>query len=356
MNRKKEPPLFSVISKYRGFLMGCAILSILFFHFTEDCQLQKHGYTGLVRLFNRYIGSSGVDVFLFLSGFGLYYAWKKNPTYGAFLKRRFSKVLVPYALVAVPAWIWCDCFFKKIGFISFLKDISFFSFFSEGKTWYWYILMILFCYVIFPWVFDIFETQTSQKDGQMRLLAIFSFLTVTAVCLQLYMPLAFKRTNLMLLRLPIFFFGCYLGKASYEKQKITGEWVAFILLAAAMPLLRRLNGNILVIRYLLGWFHLALLAVLVGVLEWLEQHRITLSWLRKILELFGKYSLELYLVHVTVRGVMNYLGYPTSRIRYELLMLVISLALSWLLKWLSQKIIRLWERTRISSAEEKGKI
>lgn len=38
MVEKEEKALtFQVISKYRTLLMGLAILSIIFFHYTEDC-------------------------------------------------------------------------------------------------------------------------------------------------------------------------------------------------------------------------------------------------------------------------------------------------------------------------------
>lgn len=63
----------SVLSQYRGALMGISIILIIVFHFTDDC----HYYW-------RYISSSSVDAFLFFSGLGLYYSMKKDQMLEAF--------------------------------------------------------------------------------------------------------------------------------------------------------------------------------------------------------------------------------------------------------------------------------
>ena len=67
-----------------------------------------------------------------------------------------------------------------------------------------------------------------------------------------------------------------------------------------------------------------------------------------MLEWFGKYSLELYLVHVTVRKFMNRAGYRTCHLRYEFVMVLASIVLAWLLQRIVQvvqKAIRSGSRT-----------
>ena len=70
---KKEKLTYEIFSKYRNIIMGVAIISILIFHFTDDCRIFNYSFDGLIKLFNRYISSAGVDIFLFFSGFSLYY-------------------------------------------------------------------------------------------------------------------------------------------------------------------------------------------------------------------------------------------------------------------------------------------
>ena len=56
------------ISRYRGELMGLAMVLIILFHVS----LPRHdSFYGLVRM-----GNIGVDIFLFLSGIGLWFSWE----------------------------------------------------------------------------------------------------------------------------------------------------------------------------------------------------------------------------------------------------------------------------------------
>jgi len=73
------------------FIRGYSILSIVLFHY---CQ----GITGSL-LFSRAInlGGTGIHTFLFASGFGLYLSHLQKPlAYGDFLKKRFTKIYIPY--------------------------------------------------------------------------------------------------------------------------------------------------------------------------------------------------------------------------------------------------------------------
>lgn len=48
------------------------------------------------------LGGTGVHVFLFCSGFGLYLSQMKKPIdYGTFLKKRFGKIYVPYIIIVL---------------------------------------------------------------------------------------------------------------------------------------------------------------------------------------------------------------------------------------------------------------
>lgn len=60
------------ISRYRGELMGAAMLFIILFHVALP---RENAFFGLRRM-----GNVGVDMFLFLSGIGLWFSWMKNPS------------------------------------------------------------------------------------------------------------------------------------------------------------------------------------------------------------------------------------------------------------------------------------
>lgn len=113
-------PSYELLSKYRGVLMGVQILLIMAFHYTEDLSNAADHFNGPAQVFYDYIGSSGVDMFLMISGLGLYYSWKRNPDAGAFYRKRLTRVLVPYVAVALVGWIWFDFVHSDAGVVRFL--------------------------------------------------------------------------------------------------------------------------------------------------------------------------------------------------------------------------------------------
>ena len=60
------------ISRYRGELMGLAIIFVILFHVGLP---REDAFFGLKRM-----GNIGVDFFLFLSGMGLWFSWTKHPS------------------------------------------------------------------------------------------------------------------------------------------------------------------------------------------------------------------------------------------------------------------------------------
>ena len=68
------------ISRYRGELMAAAIIATILFHVSLP---RSDMFYGLRRM-----GNIGVDIFLFLSGMGLWFSWVKNQSVERFFTRR----------------------------------------------------------------------------------------------------------------------------------------------------------------------------------------------------------------------------------------------------------------------------
>lgn len=87
------------LSRYRNELFGLSIIEILIFHFFENYFDSSDGIKGILyylgRAYDLFLGSIGVEVFLFLSGMGLYYSLKKRKDNSIinFYKRRFKRLL-----------------------------------------------------------------------------------------------------------------------------------------------------------------------------------------------------------------------------------------------------------------------
>lgn len=335
--KTRKRPTWDVISDYRGVLMGISIICIIIFHYVEDCGIYHVHKNGWVEFFRNYITSSSVDGFLFLSGFGLYYAMKKHPDISQFYKRRFTRILIPYFLIAIPALCWNDFLFDKTGVKAFFSDLSFYSFFTRGMSWFWYILLICFCYLIFPFIFRAIDKAPNEESEQMRIINLFTFFTMITFVIRLSNKELFDNTNLALLRIPFFCLGCFIGKYSYEKRSISGGTYGLMLLSLFAIQFRK-GSKIIFARYSAAFLNISaciLIAILFSKLKHFEKIH---NWIKKFFEWFGKYSLELYLAHVTVRGVMRDYGHPTCYGRNELIMVAISIVLALIVNQLTKWI------------------
>lgn len=92
------------VSKYRNELFGLSIFSIMIFQYFEG--VAGEGYANqalkqIAKVFNGAIGSVGVDIFLFLSRFGIWYSLSKHPGLFDFYAKRIRRVLIPYFIMGV---------------------------------------------------------------------------------------------------------------------------------------------------------------------------------------------------------------------------------------------------------------
>ena len=95
MNWKIKDIELANISRFRGELMGAAMLFIILFHVALP---REDAFYGLRRM-----GNVGVDMFLFLSGIGLWFSWMKTPSARHFFIRRYLRIY--------PTWLIIACLF-----------------------------------------------------------------------------------------------------------------------------------------------------------------------------------------------------------------------------------------------------
>ena len=127
------------ISTYRSELMGWSIFWIMILHF---------GFYSIVPLgFVAQYGYAGVEIFMFVSGFGLYFSLDKNPSLLIFYRRRLLRIFPTYYIIGLLTsfLIFHDTVFQylfrytTIGF--WLKD----GLFAD-----WFVPSILLLYLLAP--------------------------------------------------------------------------------------------------------------------------------------------------------------------------------------------------------------
>lgn len=323
---------FKILSDNRTVLMGIAMLSIIVFHFTQD-QFRHGGITsGFFSIYKNYIGSVGVDIFLMLSAFGLYYSMKKNNNKLLFYYKRYTKTIIPYLLVAIPFFTWL-CIFKKLPLIMFFKEISFFELMRHNHVWYWFIFFICLCYLIFPFLFKFIDSSKSNKEVIWKIILL-SF-AVTVFSILLFNTKVFAAYNIMLLRFFPFFIGLLLGYLSYHKREFKIFDYSIILLGLVF-LVFTSSKNLIIQRYSLFIFNTSLYFLIVFLIDFLNRKK-TL-YIKIIIEWFGKYSLEIYLLHVTFRSIFREYGLRTCEFKWFIVYISISLTMVPLLSYISKKM------------------
>ena len=162
---------WGLVSQYRSQLFGFAILWIMCMHSREFTPIPDNPLLSQSLLYDGIIlvGGVGVDMFLFLSGIGLYYALEKRPTLKQFYFRRFKRLLIPYCVIGTAFWVFKDlCLVWKP--IRFLADLSLLSFFVKGNGLFWYIALMIPLYLAAPWFYRL-----SKERCRKALLAVAFF-------------------------------------------------------------------------------------------------------------------------------------------------------------------------------------
>lgn len=230
-------------------------------------------------------GNIGVEWFLILSGVGLYYSLSKDDNLKRFYNKRFRRIIPTYLLVAIPFFLIQFPFDP----CKFLIRISGLNLAFYWERYFWFIPMILICYLIAPFYYRLVH--------QKRWSIILPFaLAVVVYFLSFHMP----KTEIMVTRFPIFLLGMHLGKAVFEDKTCfegKGSCIPVLISAIGMTIVVVINyipDHLIEVErhvyFICGIPSLIFILYLVKIFE-----RINL--IDKLLSLVGKVSLELFLVH-----------------------------------------------------------
>lgn len=284
-NRKQPQTAYSLLSKYRSELMGFAIMWVVLFHSSIFFSFGPLNFL-------KTIGYGGVDVFLLISGLGIYRSLQKN-TLCQFLCNRLKKIL--------PIWwsfliisILLRCFLFDIGFsireiLGFATFTGFWLDMDNQGNWYVYAIMLI--YLVSP-VLAALIRESKNKTAMWLLMILLSTLLSFSF---------FGHFKLIVFsRIPIYITGMYLAEVGNQIPMKKQDWaVCTILLLAGTALLAfsilYLSDHLWT--YGLWWYPFLLIAVPLSLIlcrgfSFLDAH---LQFPGKVLRLLGAASLEILL-------------------------------------------------------------
>lgn len=201
------------ISTYRSELMGWAILWIMSLHFTFT-QIKPLGFLAQY-------GFAGVDIFMLVSGFGLFYSLEKNSHIVPFYRKRFLRIFPTYYFLG----IFASIILYHENILTYLFRYSTIGFWTGGVYGEWYIPSIVFLYLLTPFI---------KKLYARRLFII--IILIGCLCLiASYIIVANNYINkgephfFLLYRIPAFLFG--MACAYWVKHGFSNNYYYYILIA-----------------------------------------------------------------------------------------------------------------------------
>ncbi len=280
---------FGDISRYRTQLMGLATLMIIACHAPASGVLMPPVFAKVLSY-----GNFGVDIFLFLSGLGLYYSLSKRPVengggYFCYCKRRLSRVFKPYIIIFLPySFILLALGIYSISDVLLSVTAFEFWFYHRGA---WFVSLIIVLYVIAPLLKAILS-------GKNRLLVAFCLIVLLELVIRVIHVEDASKTNILsniigaASRVPSFIAGMLIAPYCMEGKSKSPLW--FLLLAV---------GSLYLSRFVFCdfWMKVPLivycLIILIKILsKW--------DWVNNALIFIGTISLESYLTNITINNLL----------------------------------------------------
>ena len=226
-------------------------------------------------------GIIGVEWFLVLSSIGQYYSLKNDSDVKSYYKRRLFRILPAYLIVAIPFFI-----IKTSSSVSeLLIRISGFNLIVWGEKYFWFVLLILLCYLIAPFYFRIINT------FKISFIIPFILAGITFI-LSFNLP----KTEILITRVPVFLLGMNFAKYVYEGAVVeNNSRINTILLFSVISVL-------LLLTIYVDWIGIELVRVVyficaIPTLFFVLTVAKSVTPIQPPLAWIGAISYELYLVH-----------------------------------------------------------
>ena len=271
------------ISVYRSELMGWAIVWIMMLHFTF-IQIKPLGFVAQY-------GFAGVDIFMMVSGFGLFFSLDKDDNIRRYYKRRLLRIFPTYYILGVFASI--ILFHDTIP--NYLFRYSTIGFWTNGIYWEWYVPSIVVLYIIAPFLKIIID----RRKFAIIISLVAFILIITYIIISHKIIEAKEPHFFMLYRIPAFIFGMV---CAFWIKSATSTKTFFLVLIGGIPCFALLFPHHHEI-YNYKYFSLAFLLPLF-ILFFITVSKY-IRFLNPILATIGKASLEIYLIQAIFFHAIN---------------------------------------------------
>ena len=292
-------------------------------------------------------GYGGVDIFIFLSGFGLYFAMLKyEKNLKKYYKKRFLRIMPEFWFVLCIVYLF-KMDYSIDSFCNLLSDASSLKYWIGKPSPMWFVSFILVFYAIFPFYFRLFK-----KHG-MKVPVLFIGLGFVILCIYAFVAVHFYDNRIIggltifsYARIPIFFIGSIFGYLANEECSFTLRkkdkklsllcfFIAILFLAYSLKFVQEYLCTFSL--YFLPFVVIApVLCVILAIC--FEKFRNV----DKLFAWIGTLSLELYMCHSYLYNffydIVGYFGVPRACLLLFLLSVMLAVILNRINKCCLQKI------------------
>lgn len=289
-----------------------------------------------------------VSVFILMAGFGSFFSFTKDDNVIHYYKKRIRHLFIPYMIITLPYYTyffmtgqqdlipvyWGRTMFEiKSQFLLFLGHLTTLGYWFEGNyNGMWFLSFIIILYFCFPFAYKLVFRDSCRRDllalGQPaveRIILLFLIIMGGRYLMQMTVPRYYQAIlSVPLAYTSLFFVGVLFGSWSYYRDKV--------------------DGNKLVFFSLLIWLTNIKIVAFVILISYIFSN-LKDGLILKILRWFGRYSLELYIIHLTLFSVISLINSRTGmNLSYGYILsfdYLISICLAYVVNKLSKKILSL---------------
>lgn len=326
MNIQFEMRRFS-LSRTR--IMGYAMILVVIFHSASDITW----FTAL-----KSICDIGVDMFLLVSGIGIWFSLHKHSGIKEYLKGRITRIVPAFLIINTIWFIGFDLVLYYNGVITFLKDVTTLSFWLNGNLTTWYLSTLLVMQFLAPLI-------VKRENNRIPILTI--VFSVMLLMIIRFSPLneIFGHLLIWIGRIPVFVIGLIFGKAVHD-NKIVHVNILAVLGITAVSLgiaLVAVGATNFYLPYALKYLAYCPLSIIFSGLS-------TFIPSNGVAEYFGSYSLEIYLLHEKIlwfvdnvtRVIIPSIYFTKySKIAIDIIAIALALIGAFILKTICKKVVGL---------------
>lgn len=268
-------------SSARTQIMGWAMFFVVFFHSSFPIAETSAVYA------IKNLCDIGVDMFLFVSGIGIWFSLSRETDVMAYIKRRCLRILPAFLLVNTLWFSVIDLVLYHTSVWEFVKDITTLSFWLDGKLTTWYLSSLMLLQILSPVI-----VRRIKKSRRFLAIAIFFPIILAAIIRLTPLDSIFDHLLIIICRIPIYVLGLFFGKLVEENRiiKINLLSTTAVFCVSAGISLIAVGATSAYLPFVIKYLAYCPLAIILsGLLSFVVPLRAANFW--------GGHSLEIYLLH-----------------------------------------------------------